>query len=41
MCCRPTSCTSGSRAVKIAAREEGFVQIFGAALLLVILGTLT
>ena len=29
------------RAVKIAAREEGFAQIFGAALLLVALGTVT
>ena len=30
-----------ARAFKIAAREEGFIQIFGAALLLVIVGTLT
>ena len=29
------------RALRIAAREEGFAQIFGAALLLVVLGTLT
>ena len=30
-----------ARAFKIAAREEGFIQIFGAGLLLVIVGTVT
>ena len=29
------------RALKIAARDEGFAQIFGAAVLLIILGTVT
>jgi uncharacterized membrane protein len=30
-----------AKALKVAVREEGFVQILGAALLLIIVGTLT
>lgn len=30
-----------TRALKVAAREEGFIQILGAAVLLVIIGTIT